>query len=209
MTVFAVAAPYIGTAARLFSSFYSSASGPFAGLLILAISSPWVNAKGAAWGTLLVCVLQLWHAIGRSVSPIALPPAFTGTLDRCSNESSSNSSIFHPLLHDREYVLPLYEVSFYVMSFVGALLTLFLGTVLSLATGGATTIQQNLHLTSPLFLKMWRNFTFFRRKVELQERVAKKSTNRLGQQCDDECTTLRPELSPMFGAHRLHDESSV
>ncbi|KAL1446440.1 hypothetical protein MTO96_044584, partial [Rhipicephalus appendiculatus] len=45
MTVFAVAAPYIGTAARLFSSFYSSASGPFAGLLILAISSPWVNAK--------------------------------------------------------------------------------------------------------------------------------------------------------------------
>ncbi|KAL3223423.1 hypothetical protein MRX96_027594 [Rhipicephalus microplus] len=45
MTLFAIAVPYLGTATRLFISLYSSAAGPFAGLILLAISSPWVNAK--------------------------------------------------------------------------------------------------------------------------------------------------------------------
>ncbi|XP_075559937.1 sodium-coupled monocarboxylate transporter 2-like [Dermacentor variabilis] len=45
MTLFAIAVPFLGTASRLFVSLYSSASGPFSGLILLAISSPWVNAK--------------------------------------------------------------------------------------------------------------------------------------------------------------------
>ncbi|KAL3195982.1 hypothetical protein MRX96_001743 [Rhipicephalus microplus] len=97
MTLLAIAAPNMGTAARLFFSFYSTASGPFAGLLFLALSSPWVNAKGAAWSTLLVCLLQLWHAIGRSISPIAPARVFSGTLDRCPNETSGTTSVLQLL----------------------------------------------------------------------------------------------------------------
>ncbi|KAL1477013.1 hypothetical protein MTO96_017878 [Rhipicephalus appendiculatus] len=35
----------VSTVFQVFISFYSSASGPFAGLMLLAISSPWVKAK--------------------------------------------------------------------------------------------------------------------------------------------------------------------
>ncbi|KAL1445746.1 hypothetical protein MTO96_029028 [Rhipicephalus appendiculatus] len=45
MTLVAIAVPYLGTAARLFFAFYSSTSGPFSGLILLALSSPWVNGK--------------------------------------------------------------------------------------------------------------------------------------------------------------------
>ncbi|KAL1477273.1 hypothetical protein MTO96_035867, partial [Rhipicephalus appendiculatus] len=45
MTIFAIAVPHFGTATRFFVSLYSSASGPFIGLILLAISSPWVNGK--------------------------------------------------------------------------------------------------------------------------------------------------------------------
>nr|XP_054923097.1 uncharacterized protein LOC129382890 [Dermacentor andersoni] len=91
MTLLAIAAPHIATAARLFFTFYSTASGPFAGLVLLAISSPWVNAKGAAWGTVLVCVLQLWHAIGRSLSSVAPPRLITRSLERCPPLTNASS----------------------------------------------------------------------------------------------------------------------
>ncbi|XP_077508496.1 sodium-coupled monocarboxylate transporter 2-like [Amblyomma americanum] len=48
MTIFAIFVPLLGSATRLFMSLTSSGSGPFAGLVLLAISSPWVNAKESA-----------------------------------------------------------------------------------------------------------------------------------------------------------------
>ncbi|KAL1444061.1 hypothetical protein MTO96_030062 [Rhipicephalus appendiculatus] len=77
---------------QLFISLYSSAAGPFAGLVLLAISSPWVNAKGAAWACLLVCALQLWHAVGRGLAAIPAPPVIQGTMDRCPLVSNATDS---------------------------------------------------------------------------------------------------------------------
>ncbi|KAK8772268.1 hypothetical protein V5799_024488 [Amblyomma americanum] len=57
MTVFAIAVPYMGSAAKLFVNLYTSASGPFAGLVIVAISSPWVNSRVGF--PLLLCSLLL------------------------------------------------------------------------------------------------------------------------------------------------------
>ncbi|XP_037572159.1 sodium-coupled monocarboxylate transporter 1-like [Dermacentor silvarum] len=83
MTLFAIAVPYVGSATTVFVSLYTSAAGPFAGLILLAISSPWVNAKGAALACLLACALQLWHAVGRGLSAMPAPPVIAGTMDRC------------------------------------------------------------------------------------------------------------------------------
>nr|XP_054923405.1 uncharacterized protein LOC126525114 [Dermacentor andersoni] len=107
MTLFAIAVPMMGSATRLFVAFYSSASGPFAGLVLLAISSPWVKAKAAAWASLLVCGLQIWHAIGRSLSGISTPPILYGTLDRCPLPTNSTDGMDTPvstnaLSHERE-----------------------------------------------------------------------------------------------------------
>ncbi|KAL1445385.1 hypothetical protein MTO96_045054 [Rhipicephalus appendiculatus] len=83
MTLFAIVVPYLGTATRLFISMYTSAAGPFAGLVLLAISSPWVNAKGVTWACLLVCALQLWHGVGRGLAAIPPLPVIPGTTERC------------------------------------------------------------------------------------------------------------------------------
>ncbi|XP_077528025.1 sodium-coupled monocarboxylate transporter 2-like [Haemaphysalis longicornis] len=141
MTVLAFVVPYIGSIARLFLSLYSICAGPFSGLVLLGISSPWVNAKGAAWAGLLVCALQLWHAVGRSLSAVAHHAMLYRTLDRCPPPTNSTGSAISPsleatLLHENPTdVLPLYRLSYFWSSTFGALLTLGVGTVLSFATG--------------------------------------------------------------------------
>uniref|UniRef100_A0A131YFC0 Sodium dependent multivitamin transporter n=1 Tax=Rhipicephalus appendiculatus TaxID=34631 RepID=A0A131YFC0_RHIAP len=171
MTLGAIAVPYLGTAARLFMSFYSSAAGPFSGLFLLALSSPWVNAKGAGCATLLVCVFLLWHAVGRGFSDIPPVPVLSKSLDRCplqSNASDLNdysASVAGVEDVASSNVFPLYLVSFYWISFIGALLTIILGTALSLMTGGHKTTQRNVRLTSPVFLNIWKRFRCLRRTM--------------------------------------------
>ncbi|XP_075724237.1 sodium-coupled monocarboxylate transporter 1-like [Rhipicephalus microplus] len=168
MTLFAIAVPLMGTATQLFLSLYASASGPFAGLILLAISSPWVNAKGAAWSSMVVCLLQLWHAVGKSLFSKPPAPAFVGTLDRCplleKNSSFGTENLGappHTVVPSRSHIFPLYELSFFWSSFIGALLTILLGTALGVLTGGVKACGNNVSLTSPLFLNLWRRFKFF------------------------------------------------
>ncbi|XP_070389766.1 putative sodium-dependent multivitamin transporter isoform X2 [Dermacentor albipictus] len=202
MTLLAVAAPHIGTAARLFLSLYCTAAGPFAGLVLLAISSPWVNAKGAAWGTVLVCVLQLWHAIGRSLSSVAPPRLITRTLERCAPlMNASSEARNHTLLpSERAPVFLLYQASFYWMSFSGLLLTLLLGTVLSLVTGGERTARSNVPLTSPIFLKLWARFKFFRHMLMLDDDKVDNGAHVLRQREREDDST---EVSPMCEGQEL------
>ncbi|XP_065280772.1 sodium-coupled monocarboxylate transporter 2-like [Dermacentor albipictus] len=175
MTLFAIAVPLMGTATGLFLSLYASASGPFAGLILLAISSPWVNAKGAAWSSLLVCVLQLWHAVGKTFFTEPRAPAFVGTLDRCpvAENSTAESWTFaatpHSMLTQSSQGFPLYELAFFWSSFIGALLTIFLGTAISVLTGGVKTCKDNLSLTSPLFLSLWRRFKFLAQIIQVDK----------------------------------------
>ncbi|EEC19373.1 hypothetical protein IscW_ISCW014387 [Ixodes scapularis] len=78
------------------------------------------------------------------------------TVDRCIENITG---VIHvgASSHQRYEVFPLYRLSSYWSSFFGAIMTISLGLVLSLATGGLRSYEKNLHLTSPLFLKLWRN----------------------------------------------------
>ncbi|XP_070389764.1 sodium-coupled monocarboxylate transporter 1-like isoform X4 [Dermacentor albipictus] len=202
MTLLAIAAPHIATAARLFFTFYSTASGPFAGLVLLAISSPWVNAKGAAWGTVLVCIMQLWHAIGRSLSSVAPPRLITRTLERCPplNNASFEARNHTMLPSERAPVFLLYQASFYWMSFSGFVLTLLLGTTLSLVTGGDKTARNNVPLTSPIFLKLWARFKFFRHMLRLDDGKVENGAHALQQREREEDSS---EVSPMCEGREL------
>ncbi|XP_077508504.1 sodium-coupled monocarboxylate transporter 1-like [Amblyomma americanum] len=140
MTIFAIFVPLLGSATRLFVSLYSSGSGPFAGLVLLAMSSPWVNAKGAAWAGLLVCGLQMWHALGRSLSGFAPSPVLYGTLDRCPHNSTNTSAFTLSPPSQRSNMFPLYKLSFFWICFLGAVLTILLSNLLSFITGKCLTV---------------------------------------------------------------------
>ncbi|XP_077491896.1 sodium-coupled monocarboxylate transporter 1-like [Amblyomma americanum] len=197
MTLYAIAVPYMGTATRLFVSLYSSASGPFIGLILLAVSSPWVNAKGAAWASLLVCAIQLWHAVGRGLSAVPPPPVIPGTLDRCPpNTNGTVADLVGLSARHSPYVFPLYRLSFFWVGFFGTVVTLTLGTALSLVTGGVQRAPKYMHLTSPLFLNFWRRFKFLRQAVHLDGREAGNGTKVApGQHYEEECVALSSELA--------------
>ncbi|XP_075532308.1 sodium/iodide cotransporter-like isoform X1 [Dermacentor variabilis] len=213
MTLCAISVPYLGTAARLYMSFYCSAAGPFAGLFLLALSSPWVNSKGVGSATMLVCSFLLWHAIGRSLSDIAPPPLLPKTLDRCPlslNMSGyigipSTGTDIHPVTSS--YVFPLYLVSFYWISFIGALSTIVLGTAVSLLTGGRQNANRNMRLTSPVFLNFWKRFEFMRRTFLLHEEEITYDAVKLQQRDDledDEFSSLDKKLSPAIKGQDIY-----
>ncbi|KAL1476565.1 hypothetical protein MTO96_018403 [Rhipicephalus appendiculatus] len=157
MTLFAIAVPALGTATRLFLNFYASASGPFSALVILAVTSPWVNSKGAAWASLVVCAFQLWHAVGRSMN-----------LYNADTHSS--------------YVFPLYRLSFFWSSFFGALLTITLAVVLSFATGGIQKAHKKLRFASPLFTEFWKKFKLVGEEYKVDAPRTLERRGHLGQQ---------------------------
>ncbi|XP_075724454.1 putative sodium-dependent multivitamin transporter isoform X2 [Rhipicephalus microplus] len=162
MTLFAIAVPYLGTATR-----------------------------GAAWACLFVCALQLWHAVGRGLSAIPRPPVIQGTMDRCpilTNTTDSPDSVEATIAENLPYVFPLYRVSFYWIALSGEILTMLLGTIFSLATGGGRNIKSNLHLTSTAFLSLWRRSKFFQRILQNQEAKSEEGEkdsagNRYGYKC--------------------------
>ncbi|XP_037582048.1 sodium/iodide cotransporter-like [Dermacentor silvarum] len=98
-------------------------------------------------------------------------------------------------------VFPLYLVSFYWISFIGALSTIVLGTAISLLTGGRRNAKKNLHLTSAAFLNFWKRFEFMRRTFLLHEDEIRHDAIKLQQRDgheDDEYSSLHKELSPTY-----------
>ncbi|KAK8779771.1 hypothetical protein V5799_018888 [Amblyomma americanum] len=97
--------------------------------------------QGVAWATLLVCGLQLWHAVGRSLSNIAPVPLLPKSLDRCpllantTDANMENISMAGDFMPKNSAVFPLYQISYHWISLIGLMLTMVLGTTLSLVTG--------------------------------------------------------------------------
>ncbi|KAK8779225.1 hypothetical protein V5799_019434, partial [Amblyomma americanum] len=118
-----------------------------------------------------------------------------GLLDISVTLAQVDSSLF-----ESSGVFPLYQLSFFWMSFIGAVFTIVLGTVFSLATGDSTTPRKNLHLISGCFLKIWRRVGCLRRKLQLQENVRKTDTTGGDDPVDDEHTALGSELQAITGA---------
>uniref|UniRef100_A0A6M2D123 Uncharacterized protein n=1 Tax=Rhipicephalus microplus TaxID=6941 RepID=A0A6M2D123_RHIMP len=69
----------------------------------------------------------------------------------------------------RSHIFPLYKLSFFWSSFIGALLTILLGTALGVLTGGVKACGNNVSLTSPLFLNLWRRFKFFANIIQVDK----------------------------------------
>ncbi|KAL1445528.1 hypothetical protein MTO96_044968 [Rhipicephalus appendiculatus] len=191
---------------ELFISMYTSAAGPFAGLVLLAISSPWVNAKGVTWACLLVCALQLWHGAGRGLAAIPPLPVIPGTTGRCplmTNTTDTPDLVEKATAENLPYVFPLYRLSFYWMALSGELLTIILGTAFSLLTGGARNVKNNLHLTSVCILSIWRHFKFFRRILQNEEANSVDGKKELAGNRGDEESVPLTDFAPRNTAEEM------
>ncbi|XP_037560178.1 sodium-dependent multivitamin transporter-like isoform X1 [Dermacentor silvarum] len=162
MTAYSLAVPYIGSTMRVFVLINSAVTGPFVGLLVLAILFPFANSKGAGAAACLTIAFQVWHMIGRMYSGI-LPPRMPVTLDYCPDNTTDFDVIDYSTnttdSPGSEEVFMLYRLSSFWSSFFSVIVTIAVGVVISLLTGGRKTAAMHEHLVDNTIRTAWRKTT--------------------------------------------------
>ncbi|KAL1426779.1 hypothetical protein MTO96_018006 [Rhipicephalus appendiculatus] len=157
MTLVGLLVPYIGSAARFFIALYAAASGPFAGIIILATCFPWANAKGTASAALGVFLLQIWQTAGRFASK-AEAVRMTYSVDSCPANTTAlalNETLPY-VPTDSPDVFALYRLSAYWCCLFATFLTVVIGLALSILTARAEDdLEKTASLSSPIALKFW------------------------------------------------------
>ncbi|KAL1430701.1 hypothetical protein MTO96_002304 [Rhipicephalus appendiculatus] len=155
VTLFGLAVPYAGSAARFCISLYSSASGPFAGIMILAFLFPWANARGTATAALAVFLVQTWQTTGRFLSRIE-PNRMSYSVERCPFNSTTHERDSPSGSFEVSEVFLLYRLSPYWCCLLSACATVLLGLVFSLSIAGPDDSLKNAaRLSTPAMLNFW------------------------------------------------------
>ncbi|KAM7315682.1 sodium-coupled monocarboxylate transporter 2-like [Ixodes scapularis] len=155
MTLYSLIIPLFGSALQVVMVSFSAASGPFVGVMLLALVFPWGNGQGALSGAFVTLSIQMWQVIGRYTLDIR-HPRMPATIEYCPNSSlvsaylGSNSSTTNAMEED---LLFIYRISSYWWLFFSMMLTVIIGNIASLLTGGSS---DTLHLTSSLCVKFWK-----------------------------------------------------
>lgn len=167
MTAYSLAVPFIGSTMRIFVLINSAVTGPFVGLLVLAILFPFANSKGAGAAACLTIAFQIWHMIGRLRSGI-LPDRMPVTMDYCADNTTTEFNTTQYLSNTTNFArseddFMLYRLSSFWSSFFSVIATVSVGVVISLLTGGQETADMHEHLVDDTFRTAWRKST--RRQV--------------------------------------------
>ncbi|XP_070381464.1 sodium-coupled monocarboxylate transporter 2-like isoform X2 [Dermacentor albipictus] len=134
-------------------SLYSAASGPFAGIMILAFLFPWANARGTAMAALAVFLIQTWQTTGRFLSRIEAVRMIY-SVESCPFNSTLREEPSGTLEASEGFLL--YRLSSYWCCLLSACSTVLLGLVLSLLIGGpADSLRNAARLSTPVMLKFW------------------------------------------------------
>ncbi|XP_038612661.1 sodium-coupled monocarboxylate transporter 1-like [Tachyglossus aculeatus] len=172
----AALASLMGALLQAALSIFGMVGGPLLGLFSLGILVPFANSVGAFVGLIAGFTISLWVGIGAQIYPplpertLPLPLSTAGC-----NMSSTNWTTPMPFLTTSSQIpdterTPLmdnwYSLSYLYFSTLGTLVTVFVGVLISLATGGT---KQNLDskylLTAEDFLS---NFSFCKSDTEDQ-----------------------------------------
>lgn len=163
MTLYSCACVYMGSITRVILMVLSASTGPFVGLLLLAIAFPFVHTKGAGISTLLLLGFQLlvmWQAIYSG----AKPPLMPVTLDYCPENSthlqnSSNFTTLPPIERSHDA-----SDSFQLSAFWSCLFstcgTVVLGVLISVATGEHKMRKAEVAHVNKWFAHLWRKLGF-------------------------------------------------
>ncbi|XP_037515264.1 sodium-coupled monocarboxylate transporter 2 [Rhipicephalus sanguineus] len=159
MTIYSMIVPYLGSAVRVVVVMHNGASGPFVGMFLLAFLFPWANSKGVVAGTLLTTALQFWQMFGKIYYGIRAPMMPVST-DYCPANSTMTIDAMrtssYSAAHSNADVFPLYRFSSNWGVLASAGLTILIGLVVSLLTGGREVNEKHTQLTSDIFVSLWR-----------------------------------------------------
>ncbi|CAN7979588.1 unnamed protein product, partial [Ixodes pacificus] len=82
MTLYSLIIPLFGSALQVVMVSFSAASGPFVGVMLLALVFPWGNGQGALSGAFVTLSIQMWQVIGRYTLDIR-HPRMPATIEYC------------------------------------------------------------------------------------------------------------------------------
>ncbi|XP_050027153.2 sodium-coupled monocarboxylate transporter 2-like [Dermacentor andersoni] len=162
MTLYSCVCVYMGSITRVIMMVLSASTGPFVGLLLLAIAFPFVHTKGAGISTLLLLGFQLlvmWQAIYTG----AKPPLMPVTLDYCPEnstdvQSSSNFTTLPPIA--RTHTSDSFHLSPFWSCLFSTCGTVVLGVLISVATGEHKQRKAEVAHVNKWFVHLWRKLGF-------------------------------------------------
>uniref|UniRef100_H2YAS1 Sodium-coupled monocarboxylate transporter 1 n=1 Tax=Ciona savignyi TaxID=51511 RepID=H2YAS1_CIOSA len=133
-----------GTVLALVSTFRGSCGGPMLAVYTLGLFFPWCNGIGALAGQLVGTTFCLWIGLGGLIygrDPKYLRKLPTQT-DGCLSPTTLNSSLVDihsntTWIYDTKETTysDLYSISFMYFSMIGFIITIFIGLLVSFATG--------------------------------------------------------------------------
>ncbi|XP_049516312.1 sodium-dependent multivitamin transporter-like isoform X2 [Dermacentor silvarum] len=129
-----------------------------------SLAVPYIGStmRGAGAAACLTIAFQVWHMIGRMYSGI-LPPRMPVTLDYCPDNTTDFDVIDYSTnttdSPGSEEVFMLYRLSSFWSSFFSVIVTIAVGVVISLLTGGRKTAAMHEHLVDNTIRTAWRKTT--------------------------------------------------
>ncbi|XP_077541183.1 sodium/iodide cotransporter-like [Haemaphysalis longicornis] len=160
MTLYSCVCVYLGSIVRALMMFKSAASGPFTGLLLLAVCFPFVHSKGAGISTILALAFQLlvlWQNI--HYGPTA--PRMTATLDYCPENSTymhlpanTSATSLQPVKRPFDCATS-FRLSPFWSGLFSTLATIVLGVFIGFATGEHRLPKANVRHLNGWFVRLW------------------------------------------------------
>ncbi|XP_077538827.1 sodium-coupled monocarboxylate transporter 1-like [Haemaphysalis longicornis] len=159
MTLFSCVCAYLGSIIRVLLMVKSAATGPFTGLLFLAIGFPFVHSKGAGISTMVALAFQLF-VLWQDINSGARAPRMTATLDYCPENSTYIRSRANHSASDLPSRSP-FGVSLFTLSpfwscFFGTFTTVVLGVFISIASGEHRLPRAPVRHLNCWFVQIWR-----------------------------------------------------
>ncbi|XP_077533102.1 sodium-coupled monocarboxylate transporter 1-like [Haemaphysalis longicornis] len=160
MTGFSLSVPYLGSALPMFILANAAITGPFVGLLLLGLTAPFANSKGAGTATLVMVAYQLAHMLCRLQNGMR-EQRMPVSIEYCPDNTTSTLNVHNVTLATSDatlnHIFPLFRFSTYWSSFISAIATYLGGLLLSIITGrNQPAPDAASNLTSALFLPLWR-----------------------------------------------------
>ncbi|XP_037580260.2 sodium-coupled monocarboxylate transporter 1-like [Dermacentor silvarum] len=162
MTGCSVVVPYMGSVTAMFMAVNSAITGPFVGLVVLGLTAPFANSKGAGATTLLMVVYQLVHMSLR-INSGAREQRMPVSLEFCGDNVTTTSGSLNFTLTTYSVTsvstFPLFRLSTYWSSLFSTVATYVGGLAISVCFGGTNLSDVEMRkLTSNLLFPLWRLF---------------------------------------------------
>ncbi|XP_077491824.1 sodium-coupled monocarboxylate transporter 2-like [Amblyomma americanum] len=164
MTIYSTLVVYMGSVTRIFLMVYSSITGPYVGLCLLAVLFPFVHSKGAGVATLVTMIYEMWH-IAEIITSGKRPTRAPVSLDYCPGNLSATVSPVNTTLTPpgtrSDGTFFLFRLSHLWSSFFCIFATILIAVLISALTGEMSSKKSQRGLCNDALVRLWRKSVRF------------------------------------------------